>query len=80
MRLFFALWPDVDVTLHLTQMAGRLNLESRSRRIDPKNYHMTLAFVGEVTAARLAVLQQIGRSLHARPFTFSCDSVEFWPE
>ena len=80
MRLFFALWPDVDVTRQLTQMAGRLNLESRSRRIDPKNYHVTLAFVGEVPAARLAVLRQIGQSLQARPFTLSCDSVEFWRE
>jgi RNA 2',3'-cyclic 3'-phosphodiesterase len=80
LRLFFALWLDVEVTRQLAQVAGQLNLESRSRRIDPKNYHVTLAFVGEVPAAKLAVLQQIGRSLHARQFTFSCDSIEFWPE
>ena len=80
MRLFFALWPDVDVTRQLTQMAGQLNLESRSRRIDPKNYHVTLAFIGEAPAAKLAVLQQIGQSLYAHPFTFSCDSIEFWRE
>jgi RNA 2',3'-cyclic 3'-phosphodiesterase len=80
LRLFFALWPDVDVTRQLTQMAGQLNLESRSRRIDPKNYHVTLAFVGEVPAAKLAVLQQIGQSLRAPPFTFNCDSIEFWRE
>jgi RNA 2',3'-cyclic 3'-phosphodiesterase len=80
LRLFFALWPDVDVTRHLTEKAAQLNLERRSRRIDPKNYHVTLAFVGEVPAAQLAVLQQIGQSLRASPFTFSCDSIEFWRE
>lgn len=78
MRLFFALWPDPNVTRQLTQMARRLNLDSRSRPVDPKNYHVTLAFVGEVPDARLAVLQQIGRSLRVARFAFKCDSIEFW--
>ncbi|MEO7206701.1 MAG: RNA 2',3'-cyclic phosphodiesterase [Steroidobacteraceae bacterium] len=80
MRLFFALWPDVDVARQLTQLARRLNLQTRSRWIDPKNYHVTLAFLGEVSAADLAVLQQIGRSLRAGQFTVRFDSIEFWRE
>jgi 2'-5' RNA ligase len=80
LRLFFALWPDDDVTRRLTQMARQLTLEGRSRRVDPKNYHVTLAFVGEVPSTKLAVVQQIGRSLRAPRFTFSCDSIEFWRE
>jgi RNA 2',3'-cyclic 3'-phosphodiesterase len=78
MRLFFALWPDVPVARQLAQVAQQLTLESGSRRVDPKNYHATLAFVGEVPAIRLAVLQQIGRSLRVPQFTFTCDSIEFW--
>ena len=78
MRLFFALWPDVDVTRQLVQAARELNLERRSRLVAPKNYHVTLAFVGEVADPRLAVLQQIGRSLRATRFTFACDTVEYW--
>jgi 2'-5' RNA ligase len=78
LRLFFALWPDPNVTRQLTQMARQLKLESRSRSVDPKNYHVTLAFVGEVSDARLAVLRQIGRSLRAPRFAFKCDSIEFW--
>ena len=77
MRLFFALWPDADVTRQLTQVARQLTLEGRSRWVNPKNYHLTLAFVGEVPAAKLAVLQQIGGSLRAPRFTFTCDSIEF---
>ena len=80
MRLFFALWPDDDVTRSLTEVARQIKLDGRSRRVDPKNYHATLAFVGEVPASRLAVLQQIGRSLHAPRFTFTCDSIEFWQQ
>lgn len=79
LRLFFALMPDADVTRRLTQMAGQQKLES-SRSVDPKNYHVTLAFVGEVPAPQLAVLQQIGRSMQAPRFTFTCDSIEFWRE
>ena len=80
MRLFFALWPDAEVTRQLTQVARPLKLEGRSRWVDPKNYHVTLAFVGEVPATKLAVLQQIGGSLRAPRFTFTCDSIEFWRE
>jgi 2'-5' RNA ligase len=80
LRLFFALWPDADVARRLTQMARQLKIEARSRGVDPKNYHVTLAFVGEVPATKLAVLQQIGRSFRAPGFTFKCDSIEFWRE
>ena len=80
MRLFFALWPNADVTRQLTQVARQLTLEGRSRWVNPKNYHLTLAFVGEVPVTKLAVLQQIGRSLRAAQFAFTCDSIEFWRE
>jgi 2'-5' RNA ligase len=80
LRLFFALWADPDVRRQLTHVARQMNLESRSRRVDPKNYHVTLAFVGEVSSPKLAVMQQIGRSLRAPQFTFECDSIEFWRE
>jgi 2'-5' RNA ligase len=78
MRLFFALWPDDDVTRQLREIARQLKLESCSRWVDPKNYHVTLAFVGEVPATKLAVLQQIGRAMCAPRFNFTCDSIEFW--
>jgi 2'-5' RNA ligase len=80
LRLFFALWPDADVVRRLTQVAGQLKIEGSSRWVAPKNYHVTLAFVGEVPATKLAVLQQIGRSLRAPRFTLRCDSIEFWRE
>jgi RNA 2',3'-cyclic 3'-phosphodiesterase len=80
LRLFFALRPDAAITRRLSDSAQALRLEETGRRVDPRNYHVTLAFVGEVPASRLAVLQQIGRSLRAPRFTFTCDSMEFWRE
>jgi 2'-5' RNA ligase len=78
LRLFFALWPDLDVAQQLARAAHQLNFESRGRLVNPQNYHLTLAFVGEVPDAELVVLQQIGRSLRASRFAFQCDSIEFW--
>lgn len=80
MRLFFALWPNADVTRQLSEIGRRLNLERDARRVEPKNYHVTLAFVGEVPATELAVLQHVGRCCHAPQFTLTCDSIEFWRE
>ena len=78
MRLFFALLPDEDVALRLAGAASLLKVEGRGRLVSPRNYHMTLAFVGEVAELKLAVLQQIGRSMQASRFTVVCDALEFW--
>jgi 2'-5' RNA ligase len=78
-RLFFALWPDTDVTAQLAAAAEKLTMRGPGRLVNPKNYHLTVAFVGEVASARLAVLQQIGRSLRAPRCDISLDSMEYWP-
>ena len=78
MRLFFALWPDEDVTLRLAAAASLLKVEGSGRLVSPRNYHMTLAFVGEVAEPSLAVLQRIGRSMRATRFSVLCDAMEFW--
>jgi RNA 2',3'-cyclic 3'-phosphodiesterase len=80
LRVFFALWPDVDAVTRLARVAASLDLKSPGRLVDAKNYHVTLAYIGEVAASRLAVLQQIGRSLQAPRCTITLDSLEFWPQ
>jgi 2'-5' RNA ligase len=57
LRLFFALWPDVDAATQLASIAATLNLTSPGRLVDAKNYHVTLAFLGEVAESGLAVLE-----------------------
>jgi 2'-5' RNA ligase len=80
LRLFFALWPDVDAATRLARVAAELNLESPGRLVNAKNYHVTLAFIGEVADSSLAVLQQVGGSLQAPRCTIALDSLEFWPQ
>jgi RNA 2',3'-cyclic 3'-phosphodiesterase len=78
LRLFFALWPDPDIARQLADTASELRLASSSRLVSPKNYHLTLAFVGEAAPSQLAVLQRIGRTQHAFRCTFAVDTLEYW--
>jgi 2'-5' RNA ligase len=79
-RLFFALWPDADTRERFASAAAALCLTDRARLVPRQNYHLTLAFIGEVTSAQVGVLQQIGRSQRASGCTIKFDAYEHWPE
>ena len=78
MRLFFALWPDADATTRLASIAARLNVHSPARLVHSKNYHVTLAFLGEVADSRLPLVQRVGRSVRAPRCSIALDSLEYW--
>jgi 2'-5' RNA ligase len=78
-RLFFALWPDADIAVQLAGAAAQLTMRGPGRLVKPSNYHLTLAFVGEVPSPQVAMLRKIGRSLRAPRCAVSFDSMEFWP-
>ena len=78
MRLFFALWPDEDLRGRLAHVAGELKFEGRGRLVSQSNYHLTVAFVGEVPDMKLEVMQQIGRSMSVTGFIIPFVSIEFW--
>jgi 2'-5' RNA ligase len=80
LRLFFALWPDVDAASQLAKVASQLSLKSSGRLVHAKNYHVTLAFIGEVVGSRLPLWQQVGRAVRAPRCTIAFDSLEYWPE
>jgi RNA 2',3'-cyclic 3'-phosphodiesterase len=79
-RLFFALWPDGQVVRQLEATANLLTLDAVGRLVPAGNLHLTLAFIGEVSDHKLAVLQQIGHSLRAPRFTAICECLEYWPQ
>ena len=80
MRSFFALWPDLDTRAQIAKAAAALRLAGDARRVPRDNYHVTLAFVGEVTTSQLAVLQQIGRGQRAAGCTIRFDAYDYWPD
>jgi 2'-5' RNA ligase len=79
-RLFFALWPDTDTRARIVSAAEALRLAGEARLVPRENFHMTLAFVGEVATPQLAVLQQIGRVQRASGCTLTIDAYEYWAE
>jgi 2'-5' RNA ligase len=79
-RLFFALWPDADTRARIVGVAAALRLAGAARPVPRENFHMTLAFVGEVATPQLAVLQQIGRAQRASSCMIKVDAYEYWPE
>ncbi len=80
MRLFFALWPDADTRERIANAAVALRLTDGVRLVPQQSYHLTLAFIGEVASAQVAVLQQIGRNQRASGCTIKFDAYEHWPE
>lgn len=77
-RLFFALWPDGAVRAAL---AGVLEDEPpRTGRCVPAgNLHLTLAFVGTVTAEQRACMEIAAAAVEAAPFTLTLDRLGYWP-
>jgi 2'-5' RNA ligase len=78
MRLFFALWPDPDTRNLLAGVAANLRLADRSRLVPDENYHLTLAFLGEVPDSRLPELLKIGATQRAPRLEISFDATEYW--
>jgi 2'-5' RNA ligase len=46
--------------------------------VAPKNYHVTLAFIGEVAESRLALWRDIGRGLRAPRCNIALNALEYW--
>jgi RNA 2',3'-cyclic 3'-phosphodiesterase len=79
-RLFFAVWPEANVVRQFARAASQLPLTNPGRLVNPGNYHLTLAFSGEVGTSSLVVLRQIGAAQHASCCNIVFDGVEYWPE
>jgi hypothetical protein len=72
--------PDSDTRQCITAAARALKLDPSARPVPSENYHMTLAFVGEVLESQLAPLLKVGGSQRARGFTVRFDTYEYWPK
>ena len=80
MRLFFALWPDAGTRASIANAAAAVPVARGARFVPRENYHLTLAFVGEVASSRLALLLQMGHRQRAAGCTIEIDAYDYWPE
>ena len=79
-RLFFALWPQEPVRSSLAAAAVAVPLATGARGVPRENYHLTVAFVGEVPADSLERVRLIGRASRASVFAITFDAYEYWPK
>ena len=77
-RLFFALWPDTATRAALDDTARNIAIEG-GRRVPASNLHITLAFLGAVDDARLAVVLAVGDRVQGRRFSIEFTEQGWWP-
>ena len=77
MRLFFAAFPEGETRRLIASAAASLVLGEGARLVPCENYHMTLAFVGEVSNAQAALLRSVA-PLEVPAFTVRFDTYEHW--
>lgn len=78
MRLFFALWPDSATGDVLATTAGELRKSCGGRAPAAADLHLTLAFLGDVPATRVAELERLAATLVAAPFVLNLDCIGYW--
>jgi 2'-5' RNA ligase len=78
MRLFFAAWPAPEVCRRLESATDALRLSLDSRRVVAENYHMTIAFAGEVSQAQAAALRAVGPGDCPAAFSVTFKGYEYW--
>jgi 2'-5' RNA ligase len=78
MRLFFALWPPEDLSRTLAEEADALVRRFGGRSTRRETIHLTLAFLGELAAARLPDAADAGRRVDAAPFDLVVDRFGGW--
>ena len=78
-RLFFALWPDARQRDRLRDFIAPVAKLVEGRAIDRRNWHVTLAFIGDFPEHRTSELHEIARLTPMEPFRLRFDRMEFWP-
>ena len=78
-RLFFALWPGDEVRAQITADAGRTIEDSSGPIVPAINYHITLAFLGSVSASSLPDIVAALRNVRFLPCEITLDHTGYWP-
>jgi len=78
-RIFFALWPDEPLRQQLKQSLTPLLANTKARRVPMHNWHITLAFLGNVTDAIYECAQLQAGDITGLEFELTLDQFGFWP-
>lgn len=76
-RLFFALWPDSNARQALSDLVADLSLNG-GREVHAEDLHITLLFLGQVTADLYSCVEQIAGKIKAPLFHLKIDTIGYW--
>ena len=78
-RLFFALWPDPAVRRTLRRATRNAVRSCGGRPVPPDNYHITLAFLGNVAADLFPEIVAGAATVPVPAITLTLDRLGYWP-
>ena len=78
-RVFFALWPDTATRAAMSRATRAAVQASGGRPIAKDRLHLTVVFLGELTAGGLAIARAVP-PIEVGPFELTLDALGVWPE
>ncbi len=78
-RLFFALWPSEEVRSCLVEVMASLHAR-RAKPVAAENLHITLLFLGSVTAQTRICAEKIAAGIAGHSFDLRLDQIGLWPK
>lgn len=78
-RLFFALWPDNRQRDRMRDFISPVARLVEGKAVDRRNWHITLAYIGEFPESRIDELHEARQAVQFEPFRLRLDRFEFWP-
>ena len=78
LRLFFALWPDEQTGLFLTNTASRLIVPGTARSVARANLHLTLIFLGPVETSMQGCCELAADTVRAAKFSLVINRLGCW--
>ena len=77
-RLFFALWPADDQRQALAALAAPAIAPIHGKPVQPSNYHLTLAFLGNVRGSGFPELIALGGSARQPAVELGFNRLAYW--
>lgn len=77
-RVFFAVWPDRAAAEKLHRLAREASVSCGGRVMRRDSLHLTLAFLGDVPAGRMADAMRVADRIAAEPFELTLDQTGYW--
>jgi len=74
-RLFFALWPGEHVRHSIIETLSRVSPQIKGRVMQPHNLHITLHFIGQVSAEVKACMHEAAQTVSGESFSLDLDDL-----